>query len=278
MTQFELHAALTTPFRDDGQVDHDALRAHVELLVDDGLDGVAPAGTTGEGPLLEESEVAAVVATTVQAAAGRCEVIGHIGRASTPATLRLARAAAGAGVDAVMAVTPYYFSHGDDALVAHYRALLAAVKGTPVLAYAFPDRTGNQLSPEALDLLAGDGLVGLKDSTKSPERLAEYLEVARRHDGFRVFVGSERLTLRALEGGGAGTISALANARADVLLRMRDEVSEDAQSAVNGAREELPAIPEVKRAVRERLAERGVDYPAAPRAPLGSAAQVPLRG
>jgi dihydrodipicolinate synthase/N-acetylneuraminate lyase len=270
MAAFQLHAALTTPFREDGAVDLEALRAHVELLADDGIDGIVPAGTTGEGPLLEEVEVASVIGTAVQAATGRMEVIAHVGRASTPATLRLARAAAGAGADALIAIVPYYYAHPPEALLAHYRALLGAVRDVPVLAYTFPDRAGNELPAEVLDTLAGDGLAGLKDSTRSPERQAEYLEVARRHEGLRVFTGTEQLALRALEAGGAGSISALANARADVLRGLRDERSDAAQAAVNDAHAEMSGIPAVKRAVAERLAERGAAYPVAPRAPLGA--------
>jgi 4-hydroxy-tetrahydrodipicolinate synthase len=265
---FQVHAALTTPFGDNGWIDLDALRLHIELLAEDGVDGVVPAGTTGEGPLLEESEVASAVATAVQTAEGRMEVIAHVGRASTPATLRLARASIGTGADALMAITPYYYALAPDALLAHYRALLEAADGTPVLAYAFPDRTGNELPADLVDALADEGLAGLKDSTKSPERHADYLEVARRHRGFRLFVGSETLALESMRGGGAGAISALANARADVLLRVREDGSEAAQEAVNAARAELPGIPDVKRAVRARLAERGAEYPDSPRAPL----------
>jgi 4-hydroxy-tetrahydrodipicolinate synthase len=267
---FQVHAALTTPFRADGSLDLEALRAHVELLVDDGVDGIVPAGTTGEGPLLEEAEVATVVATTVRTAAGRVEVIAHVGRASTPATLRLARAAAGAGADAVMAVTPWYFPHGPGALLAHYRALLAELDPTPVFAYTFPDRSGNELPAEVVDTLAGEGLAGLKDSTGSSERHAEYLDVARRHDGLRVCVGAERLTLESVRGGGAGAISALANARADAQRRVADERSPEAQAEVDRVRAAMAGIPEVKRAVAERLAERGVSYPVATRAPLGA--------
>jgi dihydrodipicolinate synthase/N-acetylneuraminate lyase len=265
---FEVHVALTTPFAANGWVDLDALRLHIELLAEDGVDGIVPAGTTGEGPLLEESEVASAVATAVQTAERRMEVIAHVGRASTPATVRLARAAIGTGADALMAITPYYYAYEPDALAAHYRALLEAADGTPVLAYAFPDRSGNELPADLIDTLAGEGLAGLKDSTKSPERHAEYLDVARRHGGFRLFVGSERLALQSMRGGGTGTISALANARADTLLRVREEESEAAQEAVDQARDELPDIPGIKRAVRARLAERGAEYPDAPRAPL----------
>jgi 4-hydroxy-tetrahydrodipicolinate synthase len=267
---FQVHAALTTPYGANGWVDLDALRLHIELLAEDGVDGVVPAGTTGEGPLLEESEVASALATAVQTVAGRMEVIAHVGRASTAATLRLARAAVGTGVDSLMAITPYYYAYEPDALLGHYRALLEAAGETPVLAYAFPDRTGNELPAELLDTLAGEGLAGLKDSTKSSERHSEYLEVARRHDGFRLFVGSETLALESMRGGGTGTISALANARADVLLRLREQESEAAQAAVDEARAQLPGIAEVKRAVGARLAERGAEYPDAPRAPLGT--------
>ena len=76
--------------------------------------------------------------------------------------------------------------------------------------------------------------------------------------------------LEAMRGGAAGSISALANVRADVLLALREEGSEEAQRAVDGAKEELPDIAEVKRAVAERLAERGAVYPPEPRAPLPS--------
>jgi dihydrodipicolinate synthase/N-acetylneuraminate lyase len=268
MTDFSVQVALTTPFDDGGTPDLEALQAHVELLTEDGVDGLVVAGTTGEGPLLEEAEIEAVVAAAVEAAGDRLEIVAHVGRASTPATLRLAAAAASTGADALIAVTPYYFGLDDGQLLRHYEALLGAAGGMPVFAYTFPDRSGNELSPAVLDRLADEGLAGLKDSTKSSERHREYLEVSRRHRNLRVMVGAESLTLASLRGGGAGAISGLANARADVLLRLRDDPTEDAQDAVNAARAELPDIPRVKRAVSDRLAERGFRYAPAPRRPL----------
>ncbi len=269
MSDFSVHVALATPYTAEGEVATDALRAHVDVLVEDGVDGLLAAGTTGEGPLLEEAEVETVIATAVEAAAGRIEVIAQVGRASTAATLRMASAAAGAGPDALMAVLPWYYGLGDEPLLRHYQALLGAGDGLPVMAYTFPERTGNELSAELLDRLAGEGLAGLKDSTKSPERQREYLEVSGRHDELRVFIGSEKLTLPALEGGGAGAISALANVRADVLQGVREQRSREAQDAVDAARDELPEIPDIKRAVSERMAERDVEYRAETRAPLG---------
>ena len=94
--------------------------------------------------------------------------------------------------------------------------------------------------------------------------------MARRHRGLRVFVGSESLLLDSLRGGAAGAISGLANARADLLLRFREDPSDGSQRAVDAARAELPDIPHVKRAVSERLADRGVWYAPAARPPLGA--------
>lgn len=104
LTQPSVVVALLTPFGEDGAVDLAALREHVAFLLDAGVDAVMPCGTTGEGPLLEEDELAAVVAATVDACAGRVKVLAHVGRASTPATVRLARRAIEAGADGVSAV------------------------------------------------------------------------------------------------------------------------------------------------------------------------------
>jgi len=66
--------AIITPFRDDGEVDHEALAGLVRWQVDQGIDGLVPAGTTGEGATLADTEHQAVVRTVVEAAEGRAPV------------------------------------------------------------------------------------------------------------------------------------------------------------------------------------------------------------
>src|SRR4051812_34981121 len=85
--------ALLTPYDGGGGVDEAAMRAHVDWLVTAGIDGLMPCGTTGEGPLLADDEVAAVVRAAVAAADGRVPVLAHIGRPGTATTLALARRA-----------------------------------------------------------------------------------------------------------------------------------------------------------------------------------------
>lgn len=262
--------ALLTPFAEDGTIDAGALREHVAFLLDAGVDALMPCGTTGEGPLLDEDEAAAVVETVVAAAEGRVPVLAHVGRASTGATVRLARRAIASGAAAVSAVVPYYYELPDEQVLAHYRALLDASGGTPALAYNIPARTGNDLAPETLRTLAADGLAGIKDSTKSLDRHREYLELAR--PDFAVFMGSDALVAEALRAGAAGCVSAVANVRPDLLVRLAKAVTDgeaDAlQAEVSALRAELsrgPALRGLKRALSGQLA----GYPAALRAPLG---------
>ena len=238
--------ALLTQFAPDGRIDVAALERHVASLVAAGVGGVMPAGTTGEGPLLEEDEVATAVAAAVRGARGGASVLAHVGRASTAATVRLARRALEAGADGVSAVVPYYYALEDAQVVAHYRALLAAAGPAPVFGYTIPARAGNELSSGAVRELAADGLAGVKDSTKSLERHREYLAV-----GTRVLMGSDGLVLPALELGAAGCVSAVANVRPDLLLAL-------ARACAAGSRDEAEAL---QRELSELRAELARDRP-----------------
>jgi 4-hydroxy-tetrahydrodipicolinate synthase len=268
--------ALLTPFGDDGEVDTSALRGHVEFLIEAGVHGIMPCGTTGETALLEPEETLSVVRAVVEAAAGRVPVIGHVGRPSTRATARLIAAAIDAGVAGVSAIVPYYYAFGDREIVAHYRALLRAAGDTPLFAYTFPARTGNDLSPEAFGALVSDGLAGLKDSSSDDALHEAYLAAA---PDAAVFVGSPSHLLHALRAGSRGGVAALANLRPELVLGIAaawrdgdDEAAERVQEEVRAAERELarePALVALKRGVSELMAGRGERYPAALRSPLG---------
>ena len=131
--------ALLTPFDERGDVDPAALREHVEFLIEGGVHGIMPCGTTGETALLEPDEVITVVTAVVEAVAGRVPVVAHVGRPSTKATGQLIERAVAAGAAGVSAIVPYYYAFDDQAIVAHFRALLKVAGDTPLLAYEFPD-------------------------------------------------------------------------------------------------------------------------------------------
>jgi len=280
---FSVVVAMLTPYTPRGTIDLDALRGHVDVLVEEGVDGLMPCGTTGEGPMLVEDEVEAVVATVVEAARGRVPVFAHVGRPSTEATLALARAAIATGATAISAVTPYFYEVGDDRLCSHYRELIQAVSGSEVLAYNIPSRTGNDLRADLVRSLADEGLAGIKDSTKSFDRHLEYLAIAGdrdgRAEGFSVFMGSDALALESLRHGSAGVVSAVANAAPRLLVGMkraylegRHEEARKAQAEASGLREKLAAggsaLRGLKRATAGLLSERGLPYGESVRPPL----------
>lgn len=262
--------ALLTPFDADGRVDLRALERHVEFVVGAGVDALMPAGTTGEGVLLDDDELVRVVEAAVRAAGGAATVLAHVGRAATAATVRLARRALDAGANAVSAVVPYYYAVDDAQVVGHFRALISAVDGAAAYAYTIPARTGNELSAAAAGELVAAGLGGIKDSTKSLERHEEYLAL-----GTPVLMGSDGLVLDALRLGAAGCVSAIANLRPELLVGLvrahaagRRDVAEELQRDVSALRTALasePALVGLKRAVATRIE----GYPSGLRAPLG---------
>jgi dihydrodipicolinate synthase/N-acetylneuraminate lyase len=237
------------------------------------------AGTTGEGPLLEDDEVVAVVRCAARAAEGRVALVAQVGRPSTRATLALARRAVEAGATVLAAVVPYYFKVDGPRLRAHYVALLDAELGVPVLAYTIPQHTGNELEPEDLELLVAAGLAGVKDSTKSLARHAAYAEAIghARPDGPIALVnGSDPMLVAARRAGGTGSMTAMANVVPHVIAALqaaadagRWEDAEDEQERLNAARASLRpggTAAAVKAAIAAELTD--VDYPTGVRAPL----------
>ena len=272
------HAAITTPFAGDGSVDLDAFGAHVAWLAEAGLDGVFVAGTTGEGVLLEEHEVAALVQRAVGEAPAGLRVIAQVGRPSTPATARLARRAIELGADAVAAYVPWFYPAGDAEARTHFLGLLEAAGDTPAFTYNIPRRTVNDLTPELLAELARAGFAGMKDSTGDFARHEAYLD-ALEGQPFELYVGSEPLVLRAFRRGAAGAITGLAGCRPELFASLRealaagdDETAEQLQDRIAQAKAEVESegstVAAVKRRVTAALAERDVAYPPAPRAPF----------
>jgi 4-hydroxy-tetrahydrodipicolinate synthase len=273
-------AAITTPFQADGEVDLDAFGAHVSWLGEAGLDGLFVAGTTGEGVLLADDEVEALVERAVAGAgAAGMRVIAQVGRPGTRATVALARRALAAGAHAVAAYVPWFYPLSEEQARAHFLALLEAAGGAPAFLYNIPPRTVNDLAPQLASELARAGFAGMKDSTGDFARHEAYLDAVAGVE-FELYTGSEPLLVRSVRAGSAGSINGLSNCLPEAFAALRsalaagDEPEVDRlQAEITGLKAQVQAegstVAGVKRRVRERLAERGVDYPARGRAPFG---------
>ena len=273
--------ALLTPFRPDGAVDRDALRAHVGWLIDHGVDGIMPCGTTGESALLTDDEVVEVVEAVVAGAAGRVPVLAHVGRPGTRATIELGRRALDAGAAAVSAVVPYSHPLEPDMVLGHYRAIMGALGPERVLAYCIPSHSNNVLDPGGLATLACEGLAGFKDSTMSGADHDAYVAALRGadRDDFLLLVGLGALLVDSLRAGSAGAVLGVANLHPQQCVRLRDAVgdgrddeAERLQTALAHEEDVAMPFPELKRATAERLrTEAGIEYGPHMRAPLGPA-------
>jgi 4-hydroxy-tetrahydrodipicolinate synthase len=211
------YPALVTPFR-DGQVDEEALRALVEHVIEGGVEGLVPCGTTGESVTLSDVEHRRVIAITVEQAKKRVPVIAGVGTVSTAHTIHLAEQARAVGADGLLVVCPYYNRPTQAGLEAHFRAVLAAVP-LPAVLYNIPGRTGVDLALETLERLADvPEIVAVKEATGNVLRSLQIL--ARCGDRFAVLSGDDALTLPILSVGGAGVISVTANLLPDATSRV----------------------------------------------------------
>jgi 4-hydroxy-2-oxoglutarate aldolase len=201
---------VTTPFRDD-EVALDRLAANLQRLEQYPLAGYVVLGSTGEFPLLSESEKERVIA------AARAEVprsrllVAGTGGESTAATIRRSHRAAELGADAVLVITPHYYKGAmkPAALIRHYRAV-ADASPVPVLLYNFPANTGINLDPDTVARLAEHANIrGIKDSSGNVPQAAEIIR--RTPKGFQVLVGSPIAFVPTLVLGAAGGILAVAN-------------------------------------------------------------------
>jgi 4-hydroxy-tetrahydrodipicolinate synthase len=145
--------ALITPFTEDGaDVDADALAALVDRLVDAGVGGLVPGGSTGEFTTLTNAERRQVIEVTVEAAADRVPVVAGTGALSTRETVELSLHAERSGAAAVMVVPPFYEALGWSELLAHYTAVADAIS-IPIMYYNLPSASGVTLDTDQLSEL-----------------------------------------------------------------------------------------------------------------------------
>jgi 4-hydroxy-tetrahydrodipicolinate synthase len=186
--------ALITPFTDDGDaIDRRALAAIVDRLVDAGVGGLVPGGSTGEFTTLTNAERRQVVEVTVKAAGGRVPVVAGTGALSTRETVELSVHAAQAGAAAVMIVPPFYEALSWPELLAHYTAVAEAIE-IPIMYYNLPSASGVKLTAAQLRELP---ISCLKDTGGDAVAATELIQSA----GPTLLNGWDTLTFAALAAG-----------------------------------------------------------------------------
>lgn len=199
MTKLEgVITAMATPFQENGAVDEGAARRLAAYLVEHGSHGVVVAGSTGEAATLDDLEHISLLRAVAEEIGGRALVVCGTGTNDTRHSVELTKAAADAGAQAALVVTPYYNKPNPAGILAHFEAVAAAVPGLPIIAYNIPARVVINVPPELLARLAEiDNVVALKQANNDELQPIE---------GLALLAGNDDVFLRTLELGGAGGI------------------------------------------------------------------------
>lgn len=204
--------ALTTPYREDGEVAIDRFQENISRYNKTHLSGYVVLGSTGESVLLSSAEGEALLAAAKESAAPGKLLIAGSGAESTAETILRCKRAAALGYHLALVKTPYYYkpAYKSEVYLRHYRSV-ADASPIPVLLYSVPIFTGVALdTPEILTLAQHPNIVGIKDSSGVIQRVVEV--AAKAPQAFRVLTGGAGVIYPALAAGAKGAILALASA------------------------------------------------------------------
>lgn len=198
--------ALVTPFTEEG-IDLKSVASLVDMHLQSGTAGIVAAGTTGEAPTLTAEEFFRLVKAIKDECAGKIPVIAGVGTNSTVRTIERAKAAAEAGADALLVVSPYYNKPTQEGLARHFEAVAGATQ-LPLVLYNIPGRCAVVLQPDTLQRLARcSNIVAIKQATGNVETVTEI----RARCNLAILSGEDSLTLPMMALGAVGVISVAAN-------------------------------------------------------------------
>lgn len=200
--------AMVTPFDKENRVDTEAIKKHVDFLIDGGVNCLYPLGTTGEMYLMSTEERKLVAETVVAQNNKRVTTYIHVGAMTQADTEVLARHAYDIGADGVGVVTPSYFKLNDRELEEFYVAVAKSVpEDFPVYTYNIPQLSGNDLKPEVVEKIVkrAPNVIGIKYSYPDMNRTVHYTRI--NNGNFSVVQGADTLMFPALLLGCEGIVS-----------------------------------------------------------------------
>lgn len=225
--------ASATPLASDLSPDLAAFAAHCHALVQDGCDGIALLGTTGEANSFSSAERRAILEAALSAGIAPSRLLPGTGLANIPETVELTRHALSSGVATVVMLPPFYYKGvSDDGLFAAYASVIERI-GDPrlrVILYHIPQMTGLPISHDLIERLVTafpEIVVGIKDSAGKIENMEAMIA---RFPGFAVLAGADPLLLPLMRLGGGGCITATSNLVARELAYVFRNANDPAQA------------------------------------------------
>ena len=202
------NVALITPFKDN-KLDIDAYIKLIHFHLDNGTNGLVPAGTTGESPTLSHDEHEKVIELCIRESKGKIPVIAGTGSNSTSEAISLTKHAEKVGADGALVVTPYYNKPTQEGLYQHYKAINDNTN-LPIIIYNIPSRCVIDMSVDTMArLFELKNIAGVKDATGDPERISDTLK--KLGPEFIQLTGEDGFAYEFNKRGGVGIISVTAN-------------------------------------------------------------------
>ena len=200
--------ALITPLTENG-IDFDAYGRLIDWQIDQGINALVIAGTTGEGSTLTDAEHRASIRFAVERAAGRVPIIAGTGSNDTSYAISLTQYACSVGADAMLVVTPYYNKATQNGLIRMYTAI-ADASTKPLILYNVPSRTGVGIEPATYQALAEHPrIAAIKEANGNISKIVETAALVG--DKLDIYSGNDDQIVPILSVGGSGVISVLSN-------------------------------------------------------------------
>ena len=199
--------ALITPFNEKEQIDYPCLEKLLLLHLRSETSAIAIAGTTGEGPTLEDGEVQTLIPFCKNILKKKIPLLVGTGSNSTKKTITKTENALRLGADGALVIVPYYNKPTDAGCLEHFKRVASV--GLPIVAYHHPGRTGKTMSVSSLvDLLAIPGIVSLKEASGD---LGTTKGILQKNPKGKILSGDDPLAIEQIKIGACGSISILAN-------------------------------------------------------------------
>jgi len=202
---------MVTPFSATGSLDEHAVHRTIESLLAAKVDGIFVLGTTGEAASVPGAIRRRFVDLAVTQAQGRALVYAGLNDNCLSDTVEAANEYFRTGVDAVVALSPFYFPLQPQELSAYFEELLCRMNG-PVILYNIPTTTHSSIPIPVLEELVGHPrLAGIKDSENDEARLVELMRRLGGRTDFSIFIGVGALMARMLSLGADGIVPSVGN-------------------------------------------------------------------
>ena len=202
------NVALVTPFKND-KLDEETYIKLIHFHIENGTNGLVPAGTTGESPTLSHSEHEKVIELCVKESKGNLPVFAGTGSNSTEEAISLTTHAEKIGANGALIVTPYYNKPTQEGLYQHYKAINDKC-GIPIIIYNIPGRSVIDMSVDTMARLYElKNIIGVKDATGDLNRVEQTLK--KMGKDFIQLTGNDDNAFEFNKRGGVGAISVTAN-------------------------------------------------------------------